>query len=123
MYFEYFFTNTFQKTIWPSLYSHSYCIFDEYLLVSTGFVPGSGFEVIKSKPGSVTESGVDFNYLRFLDMCSQANLFRYVNDGTRAVRLPSTLHIGRCTYNNFYVILSHYVYGYDITLYFDLDKL
>ena len=71
-------------------------------------IPVSG--VISSKSGSVTGSGMDFNYLKFLDICSQANLFRYVNDDTRAVTLPSTLSIGRCTYNNLYVRLNHYFY-------------
>ena len=66
---------------------------------------------------------MDFKYLTFLDICSQANPFFYVNDGTRAVRLPSTLSIGRCTYNNLYVRLNHYVYGYNISLYFDIVKL
>ena len=64
--------------------------------------------VIKSKPGSVTGSGMDFKHLTFLDICSQANPFYDVDDDTKEVRLPSTLNIGRCTYNNLYVRLNHY---------------
>ena len=125
-------TNIFQKIILttpystnivPSLYRHNYCVIDEYLLISTDCVPVSESGVIKSQPGFATGSGVDFNYLTFLDICSQATLFRHVNDGTRAVRLPSTLSIGKCTYQYLYVRLSHYFYGYNISLYFDLDKL
>ena len=85
-------------------------MFNEYLLVSTGFIPGPKPGVIKSKQGSVTGSGMDFKYLKFLDICLEANLYRYVDDGTREVRLPSTLNIGRCTYHNLYVRLSHYFY-------------
>ena len=73
-----------------------------YLLGSTDIIPGLGSGDIKSKPG------MHFKYLRFLDICTQAELFRYVNDDTIAVTLPSTLTIGKCSYHNLYVRLSHY---------------
>ena len=89
-------------------HSYIYYVLDEYLFISTDCIPVFGSGVKKSKPGSVTGSGMDFTYLTFLDICLEANIFRYVDDGTRAVRLPSTLSIGRCTYENLYVRLSLY---------------
>ena len=83
-----------------------------YLFGSTDVIPGLGSGAIESKPGS----GMHFKYLRFLDICSQAELFRH--ERTRVVTLPSTFTIGRCSYHNLYVRLSHYFCGMILTFTF-----
>ena len=42
-------------------------------------------------------------YLTFLDLGLQANVFSNIDDGTRAVGLPSLFIFGRSTYHTLYV--------------------
>ena len=42
-------------------------------------------------------------YLTFLNLGSQTNTFRNVDDGTIAVQLPSTFNIGKNSYYTLYV--------------------
>ena len=42
-----------------------------------------------------------FKYLTFLDLDLQANIFNNIDDGTRAVGLPSSFNIGRSTYHTY----------------------
>ena len=62
-----------------------------------------GSILIDSQLRPVFGSGMPSQYLTFLDICSQFNIFSYVNDGTRAVELPSSFSFGRISYNNIYV--------------------
>ena len=50
-----------------------------------------------------TGSGMGPKYLTFLDLGSQTNTFRNVDDGTIAVGLPSAINIGSNTYHTLYV--------------------
>ena len=74
-----------------------------YLLIS-----GSRSEVINSGSPLVSGSYMYSKYLTFLDICFEANIFRYVNDGTEAVRFPFPFNIGRHTYRTLYVRFSQY---------------
>ena len=42
-------------------------------------------------------------YLTFLDLGLQTNVFSNIDDGTRAVGLPSSFNFGRSTYHTLYV--------------------
>ena len=52
-------------------------------------------------------------YLTFLDLGSQANTFRNVDDGTIAVQLPSPFNIGKNSYYTLYVrFITSFVVSY-----------
>ena len=52
-------------------------------------------------------------YLTFLDLGSQANTFKNVDDGTITVQLPSTFDIGKNTYHSLYVrFITSFVVSY-----------
>ena len=58
-------------------------------------------------------SGMGLKYLTFIDLGSQANTFRNVDDGTIAVELPSAFNIGKNTYHTLYVrIITSFVVSY-----------
>ena len=80
-----------------SLHRQCYCM-NHYLLIS-----GSRFEDINSGSPFVSGSGIHSIYLKFLDICPDASIFRNVDDGTTAVTLPSTIYIGRRVYHTLYV--------------------
>ena len=82
-----------------------------YFFISTDFVLRTGSIVKDSESQSVSGSRMHSKYLTFLDICSQFNIFQYVNNGTRAVELPSSFSFGRITYDKVYVSLSPYYYG------------
>ena len=67
---------------------------------------------------NLTGSGMGSNYLTFLDLGLQTNIFRNVDDSSREVRLPSSFNIGRSTYHILYVRLL--VICCDIILAFSL---
>ena len=48
-------------------------------------------------------SGLGLKQLTFLDLSLQTKFFGNVDDGTRAVELPSSFNIGRSTYHTLYV--------------------
>ena len=93
-----------------------------YWMMHCLLISGSRSRVINSESLFVSGSGMHSKYLKFLDICSYASIFRYANDYTRAVQLPSTFNIRRRTYHTLYVSLSQYILQYHISLYFDIDK-
>ena len=94
-----------------------------YVLISTESVSGSGSGDMISESGSESGSGIGSEYLAFIDLGIQTNIFSNIDDGTRAVGLPSAFSIGRHTYNTLYVRCSYSLLSYHISLSFDLDKL
>ena len=98
-----------------SLHRQCYCMI-HYLLIS-----GSRFEDINSGSPFVSGSGIHSIYLKFLDICPDASIFKNDNDGTDEVELPSTIYIGRRIYHTLYVKI-YSIMLYYISLYFHLDK-
>ena len=54
---------------------------------------------------------MESKYLTFFDLGLQAKIFRNVDDGSRAVELPSPLNIGRQTFHTLYVKFTCYFCG------------
>ena len=93
------------------MYSTAILCLNYFFLISTDFVLGTGSRVIDSESQSESGSGMHSKHLMFLDICSQFNMFRNVDDDTEVVELPSSLSFGRVTYNKIYVSFCHYIYG------------
>ena len=83
-----------------------------YILISTELVSGSGYGDKISEPGS----GIGSEYLPFIDLGFQTNIFSNIDDGTRVVGLHSPFSIGRDTYNTLYVKCSYSLLLYHISL-------
>ena len=94
-----------------------------YILISTESLSGSGSGDMISESGSESGSGIGSEYLAFIDLGFQTNIFSNIDDGTRAVGLPSAFSIGRHTYNTIYVSCTYFHLSYHINLFFHLDKL
>ena len=73
--------------------------------------------------GSGLGTGSEFKYLTFQDLGLQAKIFRNVDDGSRAVGLPSPLNIGRQSFHTLYVRCSCKCLWCQFCVYFDIDKL
>ena len=107
-----------------SLHRQCYCMIHYFLISGSRFEDinsGSRFEDINSGSPFVSGSGIHSIYLKFLDICPDASIFRNVNDGTTTVTLPSTIYIGRRIYHTLYVKI-YSILLYYISLYFHLDK-
>ena len=64
---------------------------------------------------------MESKYLTFLDFGLHADIFRNVDDGTRAVWLPSIFSIGIYTFHILYVRFNCKFLYYSVII--DLDKL
>ena len=87
-----------------------------FILISTELVSGSGSGDMISESGLESGSGIGSEYLPFIDLGFQTNIFSNIDDGTRVVGLPSAFSIGRDTYNTLYVRCSYSLLLYHISL-------